>query len=542
VRDCRRRSTTIEDPDLLAEVESLRLALSIVRRVEVRELSGSAGLTAAAAGWLRPLVLFPRDWRSWSRFERRAVLAHELAHIARADYAAGIVAQLGLALHFYHPLVHWIASRLRLQQELAADALGASLAGGRDCYLVALSRMALWSEEKSPAWPARTFLAPGGHLIRRIQMLKEKVQAQDRSVPTAMRVVTLAVLVVVGIATIAFRGLAPAKAAETPAAAAPRAKSNGERFDLSFMSPNAMGVYAVRPAAISRIPGLKSYVDSISAVIDKDLAIGLPKLDLIEQATIEFKLFPRDPIRKQPGRIATGDWMVRTVTDFDWISPIKKLVRAGKTPGELVEVHCEKQSYYKAVGAAILGPDACFYFPDSRTAVCSFHEEHLRRQIQQGSSQCPLFLRGDDWQQVEGGLMAAAIDNKAQRLKLDLLSDDPADLPIAPLLQLATRWVVGLDAAEVLKFRAIATCAGDKQGEALARVSEERIAMARAALDRPIPPGSSEEDPEKRALFRCAKVLLHACRLQRDGAVIDLSAQGKVEPNELAGLLQLLTP
>ena len=104
------------------------------------------------------------------------MLAHEMAHIGRADYVSGIVAQFGLVLHFYHPLIHWLVARLRLQQELAADALGAPLAGGRGPYLLALSRLALRPEENPLAWPARTFLPAGGHLIRRIQMLKENDQ------------------------------------------------------------------------------------------------------------------------------------------------------------------------------------------------------------------------------------------------------------------------------------------------------------------------------------------------------------------------------
>ena len=84
----------------------------------------------------------------------------------------------------------------------------------------------------------------------------------------------------------------------------------------------------------------------------------------------------------------TGDWTVRTVKDFDWKIPIKMLVKEGKTPGKLVEVQYENRAYYKAVGAAILGPGACFfYFPDARTVVLSLHEDHLRRRIQQGASQ-----------------------------------------------------------------------------------------------------------------------------------------------------------
>ena len=42
------------------------------------------------------------------------------------------MAQLSLALHFYHPLAHWLAARLRLEQELAADAWGACALGRQD--------------------------------------------------------------------------------------------------------------------------------------------------------------------------------------------------------------------------------------------------------------------------------------------------------------------------------------------------------------------------------------------------------------------------
>ena len=40
------------------------------------------------------------------------------------------------------PAGAWLAGRLQLQQELAADAVGARFAGGRASYLLALSRLA----------------------------------------------------------------------------------------------------------------------------------------------------------------------------------------------------------------------------------------------------------------------------------------------------------------------------------------------------------------------------------------------------------------
>jgi calcineurin-like phosphoesterase len=68
------------------------------------------------------------------------------------------------------------------------------------------------------------------------------------------------------------------------------------------------------------------------------------------------------------------------------------------------------------------------------------------------------------------------------------------------------------------------------------------MATARAAMDGPIQTGLPKKDQEVDALFRTAKVLLRACRLQHQGAVIDLRSEGKVEPNALAAFFQELTP
>jgi Zn-dependent protease with chaperone function len=192
VHDCRRRSIPVNDADLLAVVESLRDATGCRRAIEVRERSDCAAVTAAAVGWLRPLILLPSGWRDWNEADLKAVLAHEVAHIARGDYASGVVARFGLALHFYHPLVHWIVARLLLQQELGADAWGARLSGGSRTYLLALSRLALRLEERSWVSPAKMFLPARGQLIRRIQVLKRKMKAiatydTDRAAESAAR-------------------------------------------------------------------------------------------------------------------------------------------------------------------------------------------------------------------------------------------------------------------------------------------------------------------------------------------------------------------
>ena len=129
VRIWRRHGQLVDDPGLTGLLDELRGAMCCRPPVEIREAADLT--TAATTGWLRPALLLPDDWRSWSDSERRAVLAHELAHIVRGDYAVGLLARLAVALNYYHPVVRWIARRLQLQQEQAADALAARFAGGR---------------------------------------------------------------------------------------------------------------------------------------------------------------------------------------------------------------------------------------------------------------------------------------------------------------------------------------------------------------------------------------------------------------------------
>ena len=217
IRLCRRRGMIVSDPCLIALCEKIRLELGCHQPVEIRDVPELT--TPATAGWWRPVILLPDDWRSWDDADRRAVLAHELAHIHRWDYAAGVVTRLALAIEFYHPLVHWMARRIQLQQELAADAVGARFAGGRELYLLSLSRLALKQDGRSLSWPARAFLPARGTLIRRIAMLQDETMKVDRPWSKARRLAAGLCLMAAAIGVAVFRGPARSDETEKPGAA-----------------------------------------------------------------------------------------------------------------------------------------------------------------------------------------------------------------------------------------------------------------------------------------------------------------------------------
>ncbi|MDP6444064.1 MAG: M56 family metallopeptidase, partial [Pirellulaceae bacterium] len=191
----RRRSLPIKDSSFLALADRLRRKLGIGRHVELRVSSDLS--TAATIGWLKPVILVPTDWWRWSDQERRAVLGHELAHISHNDYFAVLMAQFSIALHFYHPIVHWLAGRLRLEQELAADAAAAELAGGRQQYLTTLAAMALRESDRPIGWAARGFLPVRGAFLKRIESLRSG--SAPKRLTACGHGLTIAALVVAGV-------------------------------------------------------------------------------------------------------------------------------------------------------------------------------------------------------------------------------------------------------------------------------------------------------------------------------------------------------
>ncbi len=150
VRQLRRGSQVITNERLHDEIERLRGELGCARPIDARVSSQLS--SPVTVGWNRAIILLPDDWTSWNLAELRTALAHEVAHVARNDYAWGLIAQFCLAANYYHPLVHWLARQLRLAQELAADAAAAAATGSRDDYLMTLARYAC---------AAMTGLSPG---------------------------------------------------------------------------------------------------------------------------------------------------------------------------------------------------------------------------------------------------------------------------------------------------------------------------------------------------------------------------------------------
>jgi TonB family protein len=73
------------------------------------------------SGFLIPVIVLPEEASSWTASRRRAVLAHEIAHVRRRDPLTLAMAHLATIVYWFHPLCWLAASRLRAESESACD-------------------------------------------------------------------------------------------------------------------------------------------------------------------------------------------------------------------------------------------------------------------------------------------------------------------------------------------------------------------------------------------------------------------------------------
>jgi beta-lactamase regulating signal transducer with metallopeptidase domain len=135
-----RQSAEVTDPawaDLLA---SCARETGVTIRVRLlRSLDRTMPMTF---GVIRPAILIPSIADTWTSGRRRAVLLHELSHIARRDCLTQLLARMACALYWPHPGTWLLARRLRVERELACDDLVLSTGAAAPDYAQHLLELA----------------------------------------------------------------------------------------------------------------------------------------------------------------------------------------------------------------------------------------------------------------------------------------------------------------------------------------------------------------------------------------------------------------
>lgn len=118
----RRGDAPVPDARLRDAVRAATQTLGVRRRSPVTlRLDSRVGVVPMTWGWMRPVILLPASAREWDPERLRVVLLHEMAHIARADWAIWMLASLVRAAYWWNPLAWLLAARLRAEAETACD-------------------------------------------------------------------------------------------------------------------------------------------------------------------------------------------------------------------------------------------------------------------------------------------------------------------------------------------------------------------------------------------------------------------------------------
>jgi beta-lactamase regulating signal transducer with metallopeptidase domain len=167
------------------------------RRLERRSRGAGADVRTSpfvhvpmVIGWRRPLVIFPEAASArMSPRDVRGLLAHELAHVRRRDYAVNIVQAIVDVLLFHHPAARWLSRRIRIEREYCCDDAAIRAVGQRRDYVRALAAL-----EDGRADTPLAVAASSGTLLDRVQ----RIAGTHRPFLTPVRgaIVCLAALVV----------------------------------------------------------------------------------------------------------------------------------------------------------------------------------------------------------------------------------------------------------------------------------------------------------------------------------------------------------
>jgi hypothetical protein len=475
-----RRSNPVTEPGLVAVFGELRSALGVRRTVRLRE-SPAVG-SAATAGWWRPVVLVSPGWRAWNPTETRAVLAHELAHVARGDFLTRLVGRLAVAVHGYHPFVRWAAGRLELRQEMAADARAAAACGGRPAYVKCLAALAL-KADAAPVGPVPTFLCRPRTLLRRIAMLRVTDDAPVRS----RRWPALAAVALLAAAALGLHATRPAALAGPIVRVKAEEDLRPDPLDVSYVFPaddkDFVGVYAGRVADLLKKPGLEASAKEYAALVPT--AFGTDKKTFFEVTDIE-QVCGRVSIRHLPEKPSPNRALmlslsaVRMTKDFDWAKQLREWC------GTLKEHSHGKGKYYSfKIDLPALGffkhVPGFVYVPDPRTVVLE-SESNIKDLIDGKKAPEPL-----DWDKVAGDTAAIALIDPKTRLAKKVAP--PADhkdetekkvtAALAAVFAKADSAVLGLDIGKTCRATFTVGCADAKDAEAVEQAYQGLLILAK---------------------------------------------------------------
>jgi beta-lactamase regulating signal transducer with metallopeptidase domain len=248
------RAAEVDDPEWRQLIDECAARLGILRFV--RLLRSAEATMPMAFGVRREAILILAIADTWRSDRRRAVIVHELAHIARRDCLTQMLAAVCCAVYWPHPGVWWMARRLRVERELACDDCVLSCGESARAYAAHLLDLAYsLTVDRAPA----VAVAMAGRRHLETRMLAILDAARNRATPPfrsrlVCGIVSAAILIPVATATTGHARQAEANPRETPAPVAPSVAAQPPRPVSQLegrgrtTNPPTPGTWQIRPA------------------------------------------------------------------------------------------------------------------------------------------------------------------------------------------------------------------------------------------------------------------------------------------------------
>jgi beta-lactamase regulating signal transducer with metallopeptidase domain len=225
--------------------QALGLKKTVLLRVS------NAIVSPITVGALRAMVLLPVSALTLlGPEELEVVLAHELAHVRRADFFWNLVQTLAETLFFFHPAVWWISGRVRHERELCCDDLALTICPNPVVYASALFHL-----EEHRSRQMRLAMALDGHQsaqtlrMRIARILGESMPLKaSRSLrPFSAAAVFAAVVVLLLPAPHVIAGLTPSTAPSASASHVPKPSAIVTPPQVTLAKPHPAGTMPVAP-------------------------------------------------------------------------------------------------------------------------------------------------------------------------------------------------------------------------------------------------------------------------------------------------------
>lgn len=275
LRALRQRCDRMTDESVTTLVDDLTEQAGLRQRVEVSRSAEIQG--PLTAGVVRPFILVPCKFiERLSHEDRRALFAHELAHIARRDALWKLLGQTVCQVFFFQPLNFVVRRQLEIDSEFVADEQAALLLGDRSTLASCLARIGEWFAVRPERDAVPHPLAAGmasfrSTLGQRIETLLNE-NHQFNPVSPLIRITFVILLITV---TTAATTLAPRAVADLPKEPSPTLNPDKDQPMKRELATIAVLAGLALPAAAE--DGLSPKEESRQSAITKKTPDKLPE-------------------------------------------------------------------------------------------------------------------------------------------------------------------------------------------------------------------------------------------------------------------------